>query len=1334
MGLAGLRSMSWLRRVYRQVPVALVLLVGLAVSVGMFALLQRRESSRLAANFRRDAASVAGAIRVGVRTHLETLCFVRKLYESSERVERDEFEVFAGDVLQRQPGYRAVGWAPRVGESEQHTFEHTVRAAGFAGFRIHPRHACGARFPVDFLVPYAGNERLHGYDLAADERLRACLERAAASGEMTAATTDWPGSAPADRPGLVAVIAVYRDGSAGPADLRLQEQVAGFVVGFLQVAELMQEALAAAGADEISFNLREQTGGGHRTLFRLHGSSSGAGVVDPQRDAARQVAARRLKLRSEQVLDVAGQQWVLELYPGPDNAAFHPSRLPHAVLVCGILLALLSAGYCQLSLERSTRVERLVAERTRQLAESNRRLQKHIEGRRQVQAALGRNLERQVRINRLLQEELPQARGVTEKLQRITDAVVEIFGADFCRIWVIAPGDLCDRGCVHARLSEGPHACRQRDRCLHLRASSGRYTHTDGRVHRRVPFGCYKIGRVAAGEDPKFLTNDVQHDPRVHDHEWARRLGLVAFAGYRLSAADGTPIGVLALFARQRIGSADDNLLAGLASSTSQVIQAARAEEALREAYAQLEVRVEERTAELARANRDLQIEIEERAQMERSLRESEQRYRHLFEELNDAGFLADVETGRILEANRQAEVLLGLPRDRIVGRHHTELHPPQEVERYRRRFAAHAAQGKESDYDGEVMRADGRIVPVRISAAPLELDGRRVLLGLFQDITERKRAEEQTEMFARQQNTVNDLLQIRLADAPLEEILERCLDKLLFNGWLVLAPRGAIFLVEGEPPELVLAAQRNLSPTVARTCARVPLGRCLCGRAAASGQAVFAERVTERHEVRYPDMEPHGHYCVPIRAGAGVIGVLTVYPEEGRQRSEAEEELLEAAANTIAGIIERKRVEQRLRDSEERHRTITHAAQDAIITADAGGVIRFWNPAAERMFGYSAAEAVGRSMLELIVPPQYHEAKRTGLEHFAKTGRGAAIGKTLELSALRKDGSEFPIQISVSAYRDREGYVAVAVVRDITERKQAEARLQAVHRQLLEASRRAGMAEIATGVLHNVGNVLNSVNVSATLAASKVRECQVANVARAASLLSEHTDRLAEFLATDERGRRLPQFLAELGEHLLEQQAEVLRELDGLVANIEHLKTIVSMQQSYAGVSGVIERVELREVLEDALKLNGAAFERRQVEIRREYEDVPPLMLDKHRLLQILINLLRNARYALSKSPQEHKRLTLRLCRAGAERVALEVCDNGVGIAPENLTRIFSHGFTTRRDGHGFGLHSSALAAREMGGTLTAQSAGPGQGATFRLELPLNVAQSAAPHAEVTA
>jgi signal transduction histidine kinase len=261
-------------------------------------------------------------------------------------------------------------------------------------------------------------------------------------------------------------------------------------------------------------------------------------------------------------------------------------------------------------------------------------------------------------------------------------------------------------------------------------------------------------------------------------------------------------------------------------------------------------------------------------------------------------------------------------------------------------------------------------------------------------------------------------------------------------------------------------------------------------------------------------------------------------------------------------------------------------------------------------------------------------------------------------------------------------------------------------------------MAEVATSVLHNVGNVLNSVNVSSTLVSNQVRKSKVANLSKVVALLNEHAADLGAFLTSDPRGKQLPGYLGQLAEHLVGEQDTVLKELNLLHENIEHIKDIVVMQQSYARISGVVETVKISDLVEDALRLNLGALQRHGVEVVREFEDVPLMDVEKHKILQILVNLVRNAKYACDESPNPDKRMTLRVTKSDGH-VKIAIIDNGIGIPAENLIRIFNHGFTTRKDGHGFGLHSAVLTAMELGGSLRVHSDGPGKGATFTLELP---------------
>lgn len=290
-----------------------------------------------------------------------------------------------------------------------------------------------------------------------------------------------------------------------------------------------------------------------------------------------------------------------------------------------------------------------------------------------------------------------------------------------------------------------------------------------------------------------------------------------------------------------------------------------------------------------------------------------------------------------------------------------------------------------------------------------------------------------------------------------------------------------------------------------------------------------------------------------------------------------------------------------------------------------------------------------------------------------------------------------------------------------VAAKERAHADLAEAQQRLMEISRQAGMAEVATGVLHNVGNVLNSVNVSTTLVYDRLRQSKLASLVKAGQLLREHAADMGDYLTRDPRGQRLPSFLANLADHLEKEQQATLGEMELLAKNVEHIKEIVAMQLSYAKVSGILETLPVVGVVEDALQMNAAALRRHNVEVVREFREVPLVTFDKHKVLQILVNLIRNAKYAVGeKAGIEAKWVRVSIGLGEGRRVRIAVTDNGIGIQPENLERIFAHGFTTKKDGHGFGLHMGALAAKEMGGSLKAHSEGPGRGAMFVLELPM--------------
>jgi C4-dicarboxylate-specific signal transduction histidine kinase len=291
----------------------------------------------------------------------------------------------------------------------------------------------------------------------------------------------------------------------------------------------------------------------------------------------------------------------------------------------------------------------------------------------------------------------------------------------------------------------------------------------------------------------------------------------------------------------------------------------------------------------------------------------------------------------------------------------------------------------------------------------------------------------------------------------------------------------------------------------------------------------------------------------------------------------------------------------------------------------------------------------------------------------------------------------------------------------EVAQRAQMQMQTDKTHKEMLIVSRQAGMTDVATSVLHNVGNVLNSLNVSAGIVAKHLEELKVDRVIQIGLMIKEHSADLADFLVNDPKGKVLPNFLAQLGEHLSKEQSLLVKEIDFVRTKIEHIKVIVATQQNYGKVSGVTENVQVIQLVEDLLLIHVPELEEHGIKVEREYEpNLPEIPLDKHKVLQILLNLTANAKHSCVEAGRPDRRVTVRVTN-GDDRVRIAVCDNGVGISQENIKKIFNHGFTTRKtSGHGFGLHSGALIAKELGGALNAQSNGPGQGAVFTLDLPV--------------
>ena len=472
--------------------------------------------------------------------------------------------------------------------------------------------------------------------------------------------------------------------------------------------------------------------------------------------------------------------------------------------------------------------------------------------------------------------------------------------------------------------------------------------------------------------------------------------------------------------------------------------------------------------------------------------------------------------------------------------------------------------------------------------------------------------------------------------------------------------------------------------------------------------------RCDDRFEIKLPPHYYQTAWFDVLCCLAGVSLVLGGYGLRVRQMARRQRKLEEANEALESRIRQRT---GELAEQRNLLRTLIDHLPDSIFVKDRQSRVVIDNVAHAQLLGLkSPAEAVGKTDLDCLPREQagkFYEAEQKLLALGTEYDSEETLVDARTGEARWWRTTKVPLRDSVGKIIGLAG-----INREITETKKSEAELESLHRKLVEASRLAGMADVATTVLHNVGNVLNSVNVSTSVLSDRLRQLDAPTLAKVAQLMQEQNGNLARFLTEDEKGRRLPEFLGKFAERLGREQKELLGEVRELAEHVDHIKKIITMQQAHAQVAGVSEIVRPRDLVEDALRLLRKAYGRHSVTLLREFAEVQDITVDRHKVIQILVNLLQNAKFACDHNQPENRRVMVRLARLGSSGVRIQVADNGVGIPADNLTRIFSQGFTTRKDGHGFGLHSGALAAQELGGSLSVYSEGPGKGATFTLDL----------------
>lgn len=675
------------------------------------------------------------------------------------------------------------------------------------------------------------------------------------------------------------------------------------------------------------------------------------------------------------------------------------------------------------------------------------------------------------------------------------------------------------------------------------------------------------------------------------------------------------------------------------------------------------------------------------------ALQRSRRRMEAILDTVQAGVILIECDSHIIVDVNPAAAKMIGARKEDIVGK---VCH----------KFICQAEQGKcpITDLDQKVehsertlLTAEGHEIPVLKTATMITLDGKKYLLDSFVDLREQKQAEERIQ----KQN----------------EFLRSVLTSLTHPFYVVDANDYTIKMANSAACEESLVGKT--------TCFKVTHHRDKPCEGADDPCPLMEVKQTKQ-----PVVVEHIHYD---QVGCPRNVEVHAYPifDENGDISEIIEYSLD--------ITDRKRAERENEEQRKILETVFNAAPVGMLLIDEGAVIKQVNHVTAKLVGKDVSEITDNVTGNGLNCIHSHDNKagcghgsscptcpiRKRIESVFKTGRpvqGAEIQATFIIG-----GQPTSVWLEVSAelveLSDKK-HIVVAL-NNITERKESEDELKRTYEKLVEAAHHAGMGEVATDILHNVGNVLNSINISANSIRDTLMNSRTKNLKKVIDMISDHAGDLNTFLVDDERGRHIPIYLTEAGKVMVDEQAQIMGKLESLTRNLEHVKQIIQSQQKYARVGGVEVLTSINEIIEDAVQINREGLVRHNVNLQLELTEFPEIHIDKQHVLQILVNLISNGKYAVSKSEEKERLLIIRSSIHGENRLRIDVIDNGVGISEENMTKIFQHGFTTKKEGHGFGLHSSALAAREMGGSLTVYSDGFGHGTTFTLELPLNKSEA---------
>lgn len=408
----------------------------------------------------------------------------------------------------------------------------------------------------------------------------------------------------------------------------------------------------------------------------------------------------------------------------------------------------------------------------------------------------------------------------------------------------------------------------------------------------------------------------------------------------------------------------------------------------------------------------------------------------------------------------------------------------------------------------------------------------------------------------------------------------------------------------------------------------------------------------------------------------------------------------------------ELRELARELSDREARLRKILDKASDGILIFSEENKVIVCNDAVIKLFGLneSAQSLIGKDISLFKTKPFLISEVTPNIS-----------GNLLELKIVRNDDTYLPVEVSISEIEMNEKKYTISVLRDISIHIEHQIVLKKeieLQRQLVDAARGAGMMQVATSVLHNVGNVLNSVNIGLKKLEESFAQSNMHNLPKIASMIGQNRDNLDHFLTKDEKGKYVIDYILKLGEYWQKESESTLSELKYILNKLQHIKNIINTQQAVSHLTSIKENIEINRLIGDFLYLHHKDIQELNIIFEFKPNPIPVMSIERSKFLQILENLIRNSIDAL-KEKNGMKKIIISTNEVQKGLIEIVVEDNGCGIDPNNLLKIFSFGYTTKAEGHGFGLHGSSLLAKELGGQLTAYSTGLGQGAKFTLTIP---------------